>query len=114
MMKPASVDRIQAIESSGNVYADFGFPNPEEWKAKSALSSQLWQAIKKRRLRMKQAADRLDLETSQLEELLEGNFQDYSLDDMMRFLVKLNMDVVIGGWPHGRGKSPASITVSAA
>lgn len=41
---------IPVTAGSGNVFADLGFENPEEELTKAQLASQIWHAIKRRRL----------------------------------------------------------------
>jgi predicted XRE-type DNA-binding protein len=46
----------EIIPSSGNVFADLGFPHPEEELAKSQLAYRLATIIEKRNLSLKEAA----------------------------------------------------------
>jgi hypothetical protein len=40
---------IEGEEGSGNVFADLGFPNPEEHLAKAGLAMQIIEIIRQRR-----------------------------------------------------------------
>ncbi len=49
-MKKQKTKKIEVTESSGNVFADLGFKNPEEMMAKANLAILIGDTIKKRKL----------------------------------------------------------------
>lgn len=61
--------KIEFEESSGNVFADLGFDNPEEMETKAKLVSQINAIIKKRKLTQKQAGEILGITQSRVSDL---------------------------------------------
>jgi predicted XRE-type DNA-binding protein len=51
-----SKQKIEYEDSSGNVFADLGLPNPEERLAKSRLASMIYDIIEERELTQVEAA----------------------------------------------------------
>ncbi len=52
--------KIEVEESSGNVFADIGLPNPEERLAKADLAIRIAEAIRVRRLTPNQSTRQAD------------------------------------------------------
>lgn len=90
--------------SSGNVYADLGFDNPEEMLAKAHFVSEIQKAIQRKKLTQTEAADRLKLTQPKLSMLLKGHFRGYSTDRLIRFLRILgqDVDIFVTTKPHNR------------
>ena len=93
---------------SGNVFQDIGVPNPEEHLVKAQLVFRIDGIIKKRRLKQVEAADLLGIRQPDVSKMLRGEFRQFSVERLMRFLVALNQDVEIVVKPHrGRSNAPA-------
>ncbi len=86
-------EEIEVFIGSGNVFADLGLPNPEERQLKAHLSIEIEQAIKRRRLSLKCASERLDMEEQTLSDVLHGRLADFSIDQLIQYLNKLGRDV---------------------
>jgi predicted XRE-type DNA-binding protein len=81
--------------SSGNVYADLGYENPEEMLLKAHLVMRLSQAIKAKGLNQYQAAEVLGIDRSKVSALVRGQFQGYSLERLFKFLNAFDLDVEV-------------------
>lgn len=92
-MDQESEDMIE--ESSGNVFADLGFPNAEEHLAKAGLVHAISQVIKARNLSQSEAADLIGLDQPKVSKLLRGQFRGYSSDRLLHILNLLGQNVVI-------------------
>ena len=73
-------------ESSGNVYADFGDPNPEEALAKSKLAMQLYDTIQQRCLTYHQAAEIMGTRQSAVSGIVRGQLSQYTPAHLTRLL----------------------------
>ncbi len=88
-------DKIGYEESSGNVFEDLGFPNPEMEQLKSALSFEIFTILKKRKLTQAQAAKVLDIDQPQVSRLKNADFTRFSVERLFSFLNRLGRDVDI-------------------
>jgi len=67
-------------EGSNNIFADLGFPNPEEHLAKAKLAVQIIEIIRQRRLSQMAAADILGIDRPKVSALMRGQLKNFSLD----------------------------------
>jgi predicted XRE-type DNA-binding protein len=100
-------------KSSGNVYADLGFKNPEEHALKAELVRQIAAVMKDQELTQTAAARRIGIDQPDVSKLLRGHFRQFSVERLMRFLVALGQDVkiVVRPAPPARAKT-AQLTVT--
>jgi predicted XRE-type DNA-binding protein len=93
--------------SSGNVYADLGYENPEEMLLKAHLVMRLSQAIKAKGLNQYQAAEVLGIDQPKVSALVRGQFRGYSLERLFKFLNAFDLDVEVNvkSKPENRERS---------
>jgi predicted XRE-type DNA-binding protein len=89
---------------SGNVFKDIGIPNAEEHLVKAQLVFKIDTIMKDRGLKQAQAAGLLGVKQPDVSKMLRGDFRQFSVERLLRFLVALNQDVEIIVRPH-RGRS---------
>jgi predicted XRE-type DNA-binding protein len=99
--------RVRFERSSGNVFADIGLPNAEEHLIKAQLVFKIDGLLKGRGLRQAQAAKLLGVKQPDISKMLRGDFRQFSVERLMRFLVALGQDVEIVVKPH-RGREAAA------
>ena len=93
MTKRKTGIRIQ--ESSGNVFADLGFPNPDQELLKARLTLQIFRVIKKRQLTQAQAGEILGIKQPHVSGLMRGRSGNFSVERLVEFLTALGHDVEI-------------------
>ena len=81
--------------STGNVFADLGLPNPEEALAKAELAQKIIVLIREKGLTQVQAAKVLGVDQLKVSALLRGHLTGFSLERLMRFLLRLGQDIKI-------------------
>ena len=86
---------IAVTTSSGNVFADLGFTEPEEELARAKLASRIRQIVKERRLTQMAAADLMGIDQPKVSALLNGRLANFSSERLMRLLTALGQDVDI-------------------
>lgn len=91
----SSTEPIEVTPSSGNVFADLGFPDAEELYAKSLLSILIARAIRDRGLTQTEAAALLGTTQPKISELVRGRLSGFSIERLFRFLNALGMNVRI-------------------
>jgi predicted XRE-type DNA-binding protein len=99
----------KAYETGGrNVFKDIGVPNAEEHFIKAQLVFKIDTLMKKRGLKQKEAADLFGVRQPDVSKMLRGEFRQFSVERLLRFLVALDQDVEIVVKPHrGRNNAPA-------
>jgi predicted XRE-type DNA-binding protein len=79
--------------SSGNVFADLGFGNPEEELLKAKLVREIRGIIKRRKLTQTNAAAMLGLKQPDVSALVTGRVGKFSIDRLVRCLDRLDYKV---------------------
>lgn len=92
---------------SGNVFKDLGIPNADEHLVKAQLVFKIDQIMEDRGLKQSEAAKLLGIKQPDVSKMLAGEFRQFSVERLLRFLVALNQDVEIVVRPH-RGRSEAA------
>ena len=98
--------------SSGNVFADLGLPNPEEALAKAELAQKIIVLIRKRGLTQIQAAKLLGVDQPKVSALTRGQLTGFSLERLMRFLLRLGQDIKITVQDNPHAQSQARVLVA--
>jgi predicted XRE-type DNA-binding protein len=102
--------KIEVDESSGNVFADLGLPNPEERFLKASIVNELHRLIGERGLTQVKAAKLIGIHQPDLSHLLRGDFDDYSAERLMKMLTVFEQDIEITMKPHGKAGRRGRIT----
>lgn len=105
--------RIPVTASSGNVFADLGFAQPEEELTKAQLASHIRQIIKRQRLTQIAAAAQMGIDQPKVSALLNGRLANFSSERLMRLLTLLGQDVEIVVREKSRTARHGSIRVLA-
>jgi predicted XRE-type DNA-binding protein len=93
--------------SSGNVFADIGLPNAEEHHVKANLVFKIDRLMRERGLKQVAAAELFGVKQPDISKMLRGDFKQFSVERLMRFLVALGQDVEIVVRPHeSKGTGP--------
>ena len=97
---------------SRNVFKDLGLPNAEEHLVKAQLVYKIDTIMKKRRLKQAETADLLGVKQPDISKMLRGEFRQFSVERLLRFLVALDHDVEIVIKPHRSRTEPAGLHIS--
>jgi len=83
-------------------------PNAEEHLVKAQLVFKIDAIMKDRGLKQLEAASLLGVKQPDVSKMLRGEFRQFSVERLLRFLVALDQDVEIVVKPHrGRNRAPA-------
>lgn len=82
------------------MFKDIGVPNAEEHLVKAQLVFKIDAIMKDRRLKQVEAAELLGIRQPDVSRMLRGDFRQFSVERLLRFLVSLNHDVEIVVRPH--------------
>jgi predicted XRE-type DNA-binding protein len=97
---------------SGNVFKDIGVTNAEEHFVKAQLVFKIDTLLKKRKLKQVDAARLFRVRQPDVSNMLRGEFRQFSVERLMRFLVALDQDVEIVVRPHRGAKNAPDLHVS--
>ncbi len=105
--------KTKIAKSSGNVFADLGYPDAEEAKAKSQLAQRIAELITEQSLTQVKAAKLLGIDQPKVSKLIRGQLREFSTERLFHFLNALNQDVEIVIRQKPRGRSRAMLSVAA-
>lgn len=88
-------EKIEYEFGSGNVFVDFGYPNPEEADAKSDLAFLIRSIIKKRKLTQAAAAKLIGIDQPKVSKIIRGLLSEFTIERLMNYLVHLGVDIEI-------------------
>jgi predicted XRE-type DNA-binding protein len=82
-------------QSSGNVFADLNLPQADDLLAKAELAAKIIAEIQRRRLTQNQAATILGIDQPKVSALKQGKLIGFSIERLMRLLLRLGRDIEI-------------------
>ncbi len=93
---------------SSNVFADVGVPNAEEHVIRARLVYKIDTLMKDRGLKQIEAAGLFGIKQPDVSKMLRGDFRQFSVERLLRFLVALGQDVeIIVRPPRDTRQAPA-------
>ena len=98
--------------SSGNVFADLKLKNADDLLVKAELAAKIIAEIQRRRLNQSQAAAVLGLDQPKVSALKQGKLTGFSIERLMRLLLRLGRDVEITVKGRSRPGSAARLRVA--
>jgi predicted XRE-type DNA-binding protein len=102
---------VSITESSGNVFADLGLPNPEQEMMKAHLTLQIFRIIRARGWTQMQAAKALGLKQPHVSLLMRNRSGSFSVGRLMEFLTALGQDVEVTLRPARKEQGEMSVMV---
>lgn len=112
MTRKKKNEEIKVKVSSGNIYADLGYPNPQEAMAKANLAILIADIIKKKKLTQKKAAALMGIDQPKVSSIMRGQLSGFTIDRLLRFLLALGMDIIIDAKPHKRKSTESEILIT--
>jgi predicted XRE-type DNA-binding protein len=109
-MKTRNRKKIEAEQSSGNVFADLGLENSEELFARSKIGVCVFTILKERNLRQHDIADVLGIAQPEVSHLMNGHFSRFTTDKLLDFLKRLDQKVTIQVSRHRKGEPYQEVT----
>jgi len=93
---------------SRNMFKDIGVPNAKEHLVKAQLVFKIGTILKVRGLKQVESASLFGVRQPDVSKMLRGEFRQFSVERLLRFLVALDQDVEIIVKPHrDRNNAPA-------
>ncbi len=95
--------------SSGNIFADIGLANADEHLIKAKLVLKIDHLLRARGLKQVEAAALFGVKQPDISKMLRGDFRQFSVERLMRFLVALGQDVEIVVREHRENDAAPSL-----
>ena len=102
---------VKITESSGNVFADLGLPNPEQALMKARLTLQIYCIIRELGMTQAQAAKALGIAQPHVSLLMRNRAGSFSVGRLMEFLTALGQDVEIAVRPSRKEHGEMSVMI---
>jgi predicted XRE-type DNA-binding protein len=102
----------QVTESSGNIFADLGLPNPEQELLKAQLTLQIHTILKSAGMTQVEIAKTLGVQQPQVSLLMRNRAGNFSVGRLMEFLTALRQDVEITVRPTRKEHGELSVISS--
>lgn len=106
--------KIEVKMSSGNIFADMGYENPEEALTKAKIAGRICDILKAKKLTQIAAAKILKVDQPRVSDLICGRLRRFSTEKLFEFLTALDQDIEIVIKPKQRSSKHAEIRVLAA
>ena len=106
-----SASPVSITESTGNVFADLGLPNPEQEMMKARLTLQIYRIIRERGLTQTEAAKTLGIKQPHVSLLMRNRAGSFSVGRLMEFLTALGQDVEIAVRPSRKQHGEMSVMI---
>ncbi|MFQ6043260.1 MAG: helix-turn-helix domain-containing protein [Candidatus Poribacteria bacterium] len=98
--------------SSGNIFKDLGFPNPDEELAKVKLASKINRLITDKGMTQKEAAEFLGISRSKISDLRNGRLGKFTLELLFSLLGKLHYQIEIRVIPKSEYEPKETISIA--
>jgi predicted XRE-type DNA-binding protein len=103
--------KVRVQESSGNVFADLGLPNPEQELLKARLTLQIYKIVKARGLTQAQAGAVLGIKQPHVSALMRNRAGNFSVGRLIEFLTALGQDVQITVKPTRKARGEMALVM---
>lgn len=103
------ISNIDIKTSSGNVFADLGFPNSDEMLVKAELARKISASITALDMTQADAAKLLGIDQPKISALMKGKLTGFSLERMFRYLNTFGSDIEITVKPKSNNDARISV-----
>ncbi len=110
--KRKTARKTSVTESTGNVFADLGLPNPDQELMKARLTLKIYRIIQDRGLTQTEAGKILGIPQPQVSALARNRSGNFSVGRLIDFLTALGQDVKITVTPARKQHGQMSVVVA--
>jgi len=104
-----SKDEFELVRGSGNVFRDFGDPNPDLEQARAILAARIIKTLDERKLTVRAAEAATGVAAAEFSRIRNVRLDRFTLDRLIKILGKLDEDVevTLAFHPRKQGSHPA-------
>jgi predicted XRE-type DNA-binding protein len=107
----STTNDADVVESSGNIFADLGLPDPQDRLAKAELARLIGTIIRDRHLPQSAAAEILGIDQPKVSALASGRLAGFSIERLTYLLRQLGQDVEIAVIDRSGAQAVGHLTV---
>lgn len=96
---------IELVRGSGNVFADFGYPNADAEHLKASLAAEIIDVLDKRSLTVRGAENLTGIAAADFSRIRKAKLDRFTIDRLMTILNRLDQDVEVKISVHPRSCS---------
>ena len=93
---------VEVVRGSGNVFADFDYPDADVRQAKALMGTQIIKILDREGLSTRQAEARTGISHSEFSRIRRASFGRFTIDRLMMILGRLGQEVKISVRVHAR------------
>jgi predicted XRE-type DNA-binding protein len=90
-----SKDDLELVHGSGNVFRDFGDPNPDLEQARAILAARIIKTLDERKLTVRAAEAATGVAAAEFSRIRNVRLDRFTLDRLIKILGKLDEDVEV-------------------
>ncbi|MBI1924379.1 XRE family transcriptional regulator [Candidatus Poribacteria bacterium] len=98
-------DEMRVYKSSGNVFKDMGYPNPDRELLRAQLELEIFRILKRNHWNEIEAASRLGITEKDVATFLNGDPSDYEIGALFDFINRLDHHVDVYISPSRAGNA---------
>jgi predicted XRE-type DNA-binding protein len=95
---------IEFEEGSGNVFADLGVKDANQFQARAQIGFHVFNILEDRKLKQREIAEVLGIAQPDVSHLMNGHFSRFTTDKLLDFLKRLDRKVTIKVSRHHKGE----------
>ena len=103
---------IEFEEGSGNIFADLGLKDADQFLARAQIGFHVFQILRDQKLRQREIAEILGIAQPDVSHLMNGHFSRFTTDKLLDFLKRLDRKVTIKISHHHKGEPYQQVTVA--
>jgi predicted XRE-type DNA-binding protein len=96
---------LELVRGSGNVFADFGYPNADAEQLKALLAAEIIGVLDDRGLTVRRAEDLTGIAAADFSRIRKTKLDRFTIDRLMTILNRLDQDVDVQVTIRPRGKA---------
>jgi predicted XRE-type DNA-binding protein len=103
-MKNDDQIELACEEGSGNVFADLGLEDADELFVRAQIGVHVYQSLKGKKLKRRDIASLLGIKQPEVSHLMNGHFNQFTIDKLLDFLKRLDRKITIQVSQHKPGE----------
>ncbi len=88
-------EKIELVRGSGNVFRDFGYPNPDLEQLKAILAAEIIRSLNRKKLTVRAAHAQTGIAAADFSRIRNADLSRFTLDRLFTILTRLDIRVEV-------------------